>query len=166
MVIKGNIEEELEYYAKLPYTVIVEQWDDGKGPYWVARIAELPHCLIHADTPEEATREIQDVRMDWIRSNLERGLPIPEPRPRKYSGQIRLRISPSLHRLLTYRAETEGMSLNQHMATVLAMSAGIAKEPAHLRKARRNTIDLHPGKVLGARGKLAAPQEHGRRRPP
>jgi len=140
MVVKGNIEKELEYYAKLPYTVIIEQWDDGKGPYWVARIAELPHCLVHADTPEEATREIQEVRTDWIKSNLERGLPVPEPRPRKYSGQIRLRISPSLHRLLSYRAETEGMSLNQYMATALATGVGITKLPTHSIKARRNTL--------------------------
>ena len=140
MVIKGNIEKELEYYAKLPYNVIVEQWDDGKGPYWVARIAELPHCLIHADTPEEAVKEIQEVKMDWIKSNLGRRLPIPEPRPRKYSGQIRLRISPSLHKLLTYRAETEGMSLNQYMATALATSVGVTREPTNLRKARKNTL--------------------------
>ena len=139
MVIKGNIEKELAYYAKLPYTVIVEQWDDGEGAYWVARIAELPHCLIHGDTPEEAIKEIQEVKVDWIRSNLERGLHIPEPRPHKYSGQIRLRISPSLHKLLAYRAETEGMSLNQYMATALATSVGITKEPTHLRKARKNT---------------------------
>jgi len=129
---KGNIEKELAYYAKLPYTVILEQWDDGKGPFWVARIAELPHCLIHADGPEEAVKEILEVKMDWIKSNLERGFPIPEPRPRKYSGQIRLRISPSLHKLLAYRAEIEGMSLNQYMGTSLAMSVGIAKEPNHL----------------------------------
>jgi len=140
MVTKRNIEKEIEYYAKLPYTAIVEQWDDGEGPYWVARIAELPHCLIHADTPEEAIKEIQEVKMDWIKSNLERGLPIPEPRPRKYSGQIRLRISPSLHKLLTYRAETEGMSLNQYMATALATSVGLSKEPTHLRKARKKTL--------------------------
>jgi len=139
MVTKGNIEKRLEYYEKLPYTVIVEQWDDGKGPYWVARIAELPHCLIHADTPEEVIKEIQEVKMDWIKSNLKRGLSIPEPRPRKYSGQIRLRISPSLHKLLTYRAETEGMSLNQYMATALATSVGITKESTHLRKARKKT---------------------------
>ena len=140
MAIKGNIEKGLEYYAKLPYTVIIEQWDDGKGPYWVARIAELPHCLIHADTPEEAIKEIQEVKMDWIKSNLERRLPIPEPRPRKYSGQIRLRISPSLHKLLTFRAETEGMSLNQYMATALAMSVGLTKGATHSRKARKNTL--------------------------
>lgn len=140
MVTKRNIEKESEYYAKLPYTVIVEQWDDGRGPYWVARIAELPHCLIHADTPEDAIREIQDVKMDWIKSNLERGLSIPEPRPHKYSGQIRLRISPSLHKLLTYRAETEGISLNQYMATALATSVGVTREPTNSRKARKNTL--------------------------
>jgi predicted HicB family RNase H-like nuclease len=140
MVIKGNVERELEHYGKLPYAVIVEQWDDGEGPYWVARIAELPHCLIHADTPEGAIREIQEVKMDWIRSNLERGLRIPEPRPRKYSGQIRLRISPSLHKLLAYRAETEGMSLNQYMATALATSVGITREDSHLKKAKKHTL--------------------------
>jgi predicted HicB family RNase H-like nuclease len=134
LTMKGDLENELERYEELPYTVIVEQWDDGKGPYWVARIAELPHCLIHADTPEQAIREIREVKKDWIRSNLARGLRIPEPRPRKYSGQIRLRISPSLHKLLAYRAETEGMSLNQYMATALATSVGVAQEQAQLRK--------------------------------
>jgi len=134
MVIKNEIEEKIEYYSKLPYTVIVEQWDDGQGPYWVAKIAELPHCLIHADTPEEAMKEIQEVKRDWIKSNLERGLPIPEPRPRRYSGQLRLRISPSLHKLLTYRAESEGMSLNQYMATALAMSVGVASSSGKRRK--------------------------------
>ncbi len=140
MVIKGDIEKKLEYYEKLPYTVLVEQYDDGKGPYWVARVAELPHCLIHADTPEQAVKEVLEVKMDWIKSSLERGLPIPEPRPRKYSGQIRLRISPSLHKLLTYRAETEEMSLNQYMATALAMSAGVTTQPIHLRRTRKRTL--------------------------
>lgn len=141
MVMKSHVEKDTEYYDKLPYTIILEQWDDGKSPYWVARVAELLHCLIHGDTPEEAVREIEEVKRDWIKSNLERGLPIPEPRPRKYSGQIRLRITPSLHKLLSYKAETEGMSLNQYMATVLAISAGIpAQYPtAKPRKAKRGT---------------------------
>lgn len=135
---KSNSERELQYYASLPYNVIIEQWDDGKGTYWVARIAELPNCLIHGDTPEEAVKEIQEVKIDWIKSNLERGLPIPEPRPREFSGQIRLRISPSLHRLLADRAEMEGMSLNQYMATSLATSAGIPKSSDYSKKATKN----------------------------
>ncbi|NLD98832.1 MAG: type II toxin-antitoxin system HicB family antitoxin [Fibrobacter sp.] len=132
-------EKSFEYYEKLPYTIVLEKWDDGDEPYWVARVAELPHCLIHGNTPEEAVHEIEEVKIDWIKSNLERGLPVPEPRPRNYSGQIKLRISPSLHKLLTFRAETEGMSLNQYMATVLATAAGTTLDYPHARprKAKR-----------------------------
>jgi len=124
MVIK-NIEKHLEYYTKLPYNIIVEMWDDGEGPYWVARIAELPHCLIHGDTPEGAIAEIEEVKRDWIKSNLERGLKIPEPIPHKHSGQISLRLPPSLHRLLSDRAAVEGISLNQYMTAALAKSVGL-----------------------------------------
>lgn len=131
MVNEKKMAEKLEYYYKLPYTVILEQWDDGSGLYWVARIAELPHCLIHADTPEEAVKEIEEVKRDWIKSNLERGLKIPEPVSHKYSGQIRLRISPSLHKVLTQRAELEGVSLNQYMVTALANQAGIDQLAKH-----------------------------------
>ena len=124
MAIK-NIEKDLEYYTKLPYNIIVEMWDDGVVPYWVARIAEFPHTLIHGDTPQEAITEIEDVKRDWIKSNLERGLKIPEPIPHKHSGQIRLRIPPSLHRLLSDRAAVEGVSLNQYMTAALARSVGL-----------------------------------------
>jgi antitoxin HicB len=123
---KGNFEEALKYYATLPYTIIVEPWDDddGRGTYYVARVAELPHCIIHGDTAEEAVKEIEQVKMDWIRSSLERGLKIPEPVTHKFSGQIRLRIPPSIHRLLSYRAELEHVSLNQFMASTLAQAVG------------------------------------------
>ncbi len=120
-----TIKKDLEYYAKLPYNVIVEQWDDGAGPYWVARVVELPHCLIHGGTPEEAIKEIEEVKRDWIKSNLERGLKIPEPVSHKYSGQIRLRIPPSLHKTITDRAKVEGVSLNQYMVTAIAKSVGL-----------------------------------------
>ncbi len=120
-----NIKKDLEYYAKLPYTIIVEMWDDGEGPYWVARIAELPHCLIHGDTPEEAIAEIEEVKRDWIKSSLERKLKIPEPIPHKHSGQISLRIPPSLHGLLSDRADVEGISLNQYMTAALANAVGL-----------------------------------------
>jgi len=125
-----NTEKDVEYYEQLPYNIIVEQWDDGEGPYWVARVVELPHCLIHGDTPEEAIREIEEVKREWIKSNLERGLKIPEPVSHKYSGQISLRISPSLHRLLSDKATVEEISLNQLMTTALARSVGFQIEAA------------------------------------
>lgn len=138
--------KDLEYYSKLPYTIILERHDD-QGSYWVARVAELPYCLIHGNTPEEAIREIEDVKIDWIKSNLEDGLPIPEPVQRKYSGEIRVRMSPSLHRLLTDRAGIEEVSLNQYMVTALARAVGYpeqkrkkktaAKEPLMVQESKR-----------------------------
>ncbi|MFH1015809.1 MAG: toxin-antitoxin system HicB family antitoxin [Chloroflexota bacterium] len=45
--------------------------------------------------------------------------------PYKYSGHIRLRIPPSLHKLLRDRAIVEDVSLNQYMTSALARSVGI-----------------------------------------
>jgi predicted HicB family RNase H-like nuclease len=137
MVVKSDIKHGLEYYLNLPYTIILERWDDGKGLYWVARVAELPHCLIHGDTPEAAIKELEEVKNDWIKSNIKRGLPVPEPSPRKYSGKMILRISPSLHKLLVHRAEVEGMSLNQYMSTALATSVGLSVEHSKTRRAKK-----------------------------
>jgi antitoxin HicB len=137
MVVKNDVKHELEYYLNLPYTIILERWDDGKGPYWVARVAELPHCMIHGESPEEAIKELEAVKNDWIKSNIKRGLPIPEPSSRKYSGKMILRISPSLHKLLVQRAEVEGLSLNQYMSTALATSVGLSIERRKTRKAEK-----------------------------
>ena len=126
----------LEYYESLPYNIILGQWDDGEGPYWVARVAELPHCLIHGNTPEEAIREIEDVKKEWIKSNLERGLEIPEPVSHNYSGQIRLRIPPSLHRALSDRAAIEETSLNQFMTAALAGAVSFPVEEKRAKQRR------------------------------
>jgi antitoxin HicB len=139
LVTKNETKHSLEYYLNLPYTIILERWDDGDGTYWVARVAELPHCLIHGDTPEQAIKEIEEVKNDWIKSNLKRGLNIPEPSPRKYSGKMILRVSPTLHKLLVQRAEAEGMSLNQYMSTSLATSVGLNIERSKAGKAGRSS---------------------------
>jgi len=124
------MKKDLDYYARLHYTIILEQHDDADTPYWVARVAELPHCLITGDTPVEALKEIEEVKLDWITSNLEDGLPIPEPRSRKYSGQVRLRIPPSLHQHLAYLASVEDVSLNQYMVSALSRAVGLGNREA------------------------------------
>jgi len=126
--------KDLDYYDNLPYNIILETWDDGRGPYYVARVAELPHCMIHGDTPEEAVRAIQSVKRGWIESNLKRGKKIPEPVTREYSGRISLRIPPSLHRLLANSSMVQDVSLNQYMTMALASSVGV--QPPGLTKKR------------------------------
>jgi len=119
-----TMKKDLDYYTGLPYTIILERHDDADAPYWVARVAELPHCLITGDTAEEALKEIEEVKLEWIKSNLEDGLPIPEPTQHKYSGQVRLRIPPSLHQHLVRLASVEDVSLNQYMVSALSRAAG------------------------------------------
>jgi antitoxin HicB len=135
--------KDVEYYDKLPYNIILETWDDGNGPYYVARVAELPHCMIHGDTPQEAISEIETVKREWIESNLKRGNKIPEPVARKYSGQISLRIPPSLHRLLINASKVQDVSLNQYMTMALANFVGFQSAEAKDRKYRAGKATGH-----------------------
>jgi len=122
---KKDIESQLDFYADLPYQISIEKWDDGDGPYYVARIVELQGCMIHGDTPEDALREIQGVKRDWIKTNLALGNKMPEPlRTRKYSGKVILRMPPSLHENLVKIAEIDGISFNQYMVSALSRHAG------------------------------------------
>jgi len=116
--------KDLEYYLGLPYTTVVEKRNDGQGPYYVARVLELPHCLIHGGSPEEAVSDLAGVEKDWLEDCLERGIHIPEPEKQEYSGELRLRMPPSLHRRLAITARKEGISLNSYLNSILSGSVG------------------------------------------
>ena len=119
------LKKDLEHYLSLPYTITIKRGIGNGKEYWVARVVELPHCMTHGDTPEEALIDIEDAKKEWIKSNLEDGLPVPEPT--KYTGQYHLRMPPSLHEALTLKSEIEEISLNQYMVTALARAVGYAE---------------------------------------
>jgi antitoxin HicB len=123
--------KELKHYMSLPYTITLKRGSGDGEEYWVARVVELPHCLTHGATPEEALKDIEDAKREWLKSNLEDGLPIPEPT--KFTGQYHLRMPPSLHEALALKSESEDVSLNQFMITALARAVGYA-EPSRKRK--------------------------------
>jgi len=132
----SNLQEQVEYYANLSYTMYIEKEDDGRGVYYVARIIELPHLLMTGATPEEAIEELESVKREWIELYLKLGNKMPEPlRSRKYSGKVILRLPPSLHETLVKIAKLEGISFNQHMVSVLARSAG--RDEVKLQRKRR-----------------------------
>ncbi len=119
--------KDLEYYLSLPYTITLKRGTGDGEQYWVARVVELPHCMTHGATPEEALRDIEDAKREWVKSNLEAGLPIPEPA--RFTGQYHLRMPPSLHEALVLKSESEDVSLNQFMITALARAVGYAEPP-------------------------------------
>ena len=101
--------KDLEYYLGLPYTITLKQGTGDGKKYWIARVVELPHCMTHGATPEEALTDIEDAKREWLKSNLDIGLPIPEPT--KFTGQYHLRMPPSLHEALVRKSASEDVSL-------------------------------------------------------
>ncbi len=109
----------LEYYMSLPYRVEVVE-DKTEGGY-ALRCPELNGCMTCADTIEEGFRMLEDAKREWFAACLEEGTAIPEPlREEDYSGQFKLRLPKSLHRLLAQRSSEEGVSMNQYCVYLLS----------------------------------------------
>lgn len=64
---------------------------------------------------------LEDAKRCWFTACLEDGIPIPEPtRLEDYSGQFKLRLPKSLHRLLAQKSSEEGVSMNQYCVYLLS----------------------------------------------
>jgi uncharacterized protein (DUF1778 family) len=77
---------------------------------------------------------------------------------RKYSGQISLRIPPSLHKLLSDTATVEDVSLNQFMTMALAREAGFYLEKGKP-KARRGRFNDQDRALVGDDSTGAVPSK-------
>lgn len=120
-----DIESQVEHYANLPYTIIVERSDD-QGVYYLARVVELPDLIMTGSTPAEAISELEQVKRDWIKTYLELGNKMPAPlQLRRHSGNLRIRVEPSLHSRLALMAELEGVSLNQYLVSAISHAVGV-----------------------------------------
>lgn len=116
--------KDIEYYLGLPYTR--ELIPDPEGG-WYVRIKELIGCMSQGETPDEAINMIEDAMRLWLRMELKKGHPIPEPRSRElYSGKFVVRVPKALHRSLVELSELEGVSLNQWISSALAEAIGKA----------------------------------------
>lgn len=67
----------LEYYRNLPYTIRLQQQEDG----WYAEIEELPGCIAAADTREAVLDVLEEAKDSWLMISLQDGVAIPEPKP-------------------------------------------------------------------------------------
>ncbi len=47
---------------------------------YVADIPDLAGCSVFGDTPEEALREVEKVKLLWIEATQSEGKPVPPPR--------------------------------------------------------------------------------------
>lgn len=109
----------LDYYMNLPYRVeVVEDKEEGG---FVLHCPELPGCMTCADTIEQGFELLEDAKRSWFAACLEDGVLIPEPaKLEDYSGQFKLRLPKSLHKLLAQRSSEEGVSMNQYCVYLLS----------------------------------------------
>lgn len=110
----------LEYYLNLPYPVQLSRQIDDDDEYWFAEILDLPGCMADGVNPNEAMKNLEDAKRLWIETHIEDGYEVPEPaQSHGYSGKFLLRMPKSLHHRLALQAKREGVSLNQHVVSLL-----------------------------------------------
>lgn len=111
--------KDLDYYMNLPYRVeVVEDKEEGG---FALHCPELPGCMTCADTVEQGFAMIEDAKRSWFTACLEDGIAIPEPaKLEDYSGQFKLRLPKSLHKLLAQKSSEEGVSMNQYCVYLLS----------------------------------------------
>jgi antitoxin HicB len=136
-MVEINIKERATHYASLPYKIIIDRYDD-QGVYYMARVLEIPELEMPGDTPEEALAELENVKLEWMEKYLELGNTMPLPlATRRHSGNLHLRMEPSLHSSLAERAGVEGVSLNQYINTTLSRAIGVAERQKPLTRQKR-----------------------------
>lgn len=103
------------YYMNLPYTLIIQPFNDESGFYYTGRVLELDGCMTDGETREEVLENLQEAMEGWIETKLENGYDVPEPiHETNSTGKFTLRLPKTLHQRLTFEAKQEGVSLNQY----------------------------------------------------
>ena len=111
----------IDEYMKLPYRIeLIPDPDEGG---FVASFPDLPGCLSSGETVEDAYRNAEDAKHEWLIAAIEENLSIPEPDSiEEYSGQFKLRLPRSLHRQLALQSKREGVSMNQYCVFLLSQN--------------------------------------------
>jgi len=59
------------------YSIFIQY--DSQDKIYVVNIPELPGCMAHGQTKEEALKEIETAKNLWIETALKDGVKIPKP---------------------------------------------------------------------------------------
>jgi len=111
----------LDYYMKLNYKIEMVKNEESEG--YTLYCPDLRGCITSADTIEKGIAMIEDAKKCWFEACIEDNIKIPLPSElENYSGQFKLRIPKSLHRLLAEKSRQEGTSMNQYCVYLLSNS--------------------------------------------
>jgi predicted HicB family RNase H-like nuclease len=95
-----------------------------------ARVKELPDLVEYSESYEDAYELAVDAIETAAKIFAEKGRAFPTAAvpADDFSGRVTLRLPRSLHRALAEAAESEGVSLNQYLVSVLSYFSGFAVE--------------------------------------
>lgn len=111
--------KDLKYYQSIRYKMVWEY--DKEDEVYFVRFPELPGCLAHGKTEQEALEAALKVKDQWLEATHAAGWEIPESTTTpNTTGRITTRLPKFLHQKLVDRAEAEGVSLNQLILTFIA----------------------------------------------
>lgn len=108
------------------YGITVRAVEIDGDSLFEATVAEFPDVAVYGESFQEAYEgaiaTIDSAVFMLTKSGLEAPKPLmPE---REFSGRITLRLSKSLHRAVSLQAVAEGVSLNQHIVSILSHFSG------------------------------------------
>lgn len=108
------------------YNISVRQIEVDDQELFEARVRELPDVVDFGETWQEAYELAVDTIETTAEIMAEQGRRMPEPAAVEddYSGRVTLRVPKTLHRRLAEQAESENISLNQYLVSLLAYHAG------------------------------------------
>jgi predicted RNase H-like HicB family nuclease len=64
---------------KIPHYSMIIQWDE-EDKIFVVNVPELPGCMTHGKTYEEAVQQGKEAIEGWVEVALSLGWPLPTPR--------------------------------------------------------------------------------------
>lgn len=108
------------------YNIVIRKAVIDTETFFEARVKELPDVIEYADSWDEA----YELAIDTIETTAEhfedrgKNMPAPTIPVDDYSGRITLRLPKTLHQATSEEAADEGISLNQHIVSVLAFNSG------------------------------------------
>jgi antitoxin HicB len=136
------VKKDINYYMNLRYDIQVAPIPEAEGGGYEAYIPLLGKYTFIGDgtTIEEALADLERTKEGNFKNLLKEGVSIPEPKEHReeYSGKILVRVPKYLHKALAEQASDHGISLNQHISSLLASGFPISE----LKKTLKDMCDL------------------------
>lgn len=131
------------------YAISIKWSDEDNG--FIATIPGIQGLSTFGTTREEALSELNIAAEAYFESLKKAGRPYPsEDKIIPYSGQLRLRMPRSLHAALASGAESEGISLNTYIVTLLSerrVDRTLLKEIAALKR----NLEIINSRIMNSR---------------